>query len=189
MKPRFSFWLTAAFLILSWSFLPAQQATPIPVKIRKVNFQHFPADNGLSTGTFRAILHDRKGLIWYGTWDGLVKFDGYSYKAYRNNIADLNSLPSNYVAAIAEDPQQEVLWLGTTNGFARFDMRTEEFNNYFHAPDDPQSIWSDDIVSLHVAGNGVIWIGTESKGLQSFDPETETFTFHPVEGDSFPPTC
>src|SRR5881398_1879179 len=63
-------------------------------------------EQGLSNNSVRCVFQDHKGFMWFGTYDGLNRYDGNSFKVYRNNFSDSSSLVNNWVLTINEDGQQ-----------------------------------------------------------------------------------
>ena len=80
-----------------------------------VRFHTYGTAEGLSQATSHAIAQDRNGFIWVGTQDGLNRFDGYAFKAYKHTRGDPYSLSQNHVWALADDPDGS-LWVGTQAG-------------------------------------------------------------------------
>lgn len=74
-------------------------------------------------GSVRAIFQDSQGFIWFGTYDGLDRFDGYDFKILRNRINDSTSLPHNYISAICEDGASN-LWIGMGQGAVYYNAIT-----------------------------------------------------------------
>jgi signal transduction histidine kinase/streptogramin lyase len=82
--------------------------------------------DGLSQGMISDIIQDKDGLLWFGTKDGLNKYDGYNFTVYRHQ-EDTYSLPGNYITGIVEDANGYI-WVGTnTNGLCLFDKKNEKF--------------------------------------------------------------
>jgi ligand-binding sensor domain-containing protein len=104
---RRSFVLAVACLLFC-SSLHAIDKTPIT----RLGIQQ-----GLSNNSIRCIYQDRKGLLWFGTYDGLNLYDGYNFTVFRNRLNDSTSLPHNYIYAIHEDNLNN-LWIGTGQGIA-----------------------------------------------------------------------
>lgn len=71
------------------------------------------------------IFQDSEGYIWYGTFDGLCRYDGYDIKVYRSDLSNPNLLASNYITYIAEDHEKKI-WFGTTNGLYTLDKSTQQ---------------------------------------------------------------
>lgn len=146
-------------LLLSSSNIPAQN----------LRFEHITSDNGLSQNTVMCILQDSRGFMWFGTWNGLNRFDGYSFKTFKSS-AQNSALSNNFIYSICED-QRGDLWIGTKNGLNRFLYAKNKFVNYFHDPDDPNSISSDWIKSVVCDNKGRIWIGTAEHGVDCLTPD------------------
>jgi ligand-binding sensor domain-containing protein/signal transduction histidine kinase len=110
---------------LTWSLAPPLHA----------QFDHLSLEHGLSQTTVLCILQDSKGYLWFGTADGLNKYDGYGFTVYRNNPRKPHSLSDDWATAICED-QFGSLWIGTSKGVLnRFDRKNERFTRYnFCAP-------------------------------------------------------
>ena len=140
-----------------------------------IRFDRISIEEGLSQSTVGCILQDHKGYMWFGTEDGLNKYDGYNFTVYRHDPQDPNSLSNNYVRCILED-YTGVLWIGTRGGgLDRLDPETEQFTHYKHDPLKPHSISDNNIQSIYEDGVGVLWIGTSEGGLDKFDRENDQF--------------
>jgi ligand-binding sensor domain-containing protein len=119
------------------------------------------------------ILQDEQGFMWFGTRDGLYKYDGYSLIAYKNDPDDPTSLSDNRVRAVHQD-RSGIFWIGTIGGgLNRFEPETEQFIRYRHDENDPHSLGSDDARVIFEDQAGNLWIGTEGGGLNRFVPETD----------------
>ncbi len=90
-------------------------------------FKHFQVEDGLSNNTAICTLQDSKGFMWFGTKDGLNRFDGYSFKIYRNNPRDSTSIGNNSIWRLHED-EKGILWVGTERGLYRYNRALETFN-------------------------------------------------------------
>ncbi|WP_075589936.1 hybrid sensor histidine kinase/response regulator transcription factor [Labilibacter marinus] len=103
------------------------------------------------------IYKDRHGFMWIGTLDGLHRYDGYVYKTYRVQ-ADGNSIQSNLIKSIDEDSFGNI-WIGTYNkGISKLDPLTETFTNFYNTSDN-KLFNSNDVTSLLVDENNVVWSG------------------------------
>jgi len=92
-----------------------------------ISFNHLTVENGLSQSAVTCILQDSMGFMWFGTQDGLNRYDGYSIKTFKNDPSDPNSLTDNFIFAIYKDPAG-TLYVETQNGFfQRYNPRTESF--------------------------------------------------------------
>lgn len=140
-------------------------------------FRRFSAVEGLSQSVVTDILQDHRGLMWFGTWDGLNLFDGYSFTVYRHQPFDPTTLSDSRIRSLAED-QSGIIWIGTMTGLNRFDPETGVFRSFVHDPSDPTSLVNNLVTELLVDSWGVLWIGTEG-GLNRFDSESGTFSRFP----------
>ncbi len=95
-------------------------------------FEHLSKNEGLSQGTVNAIYQDINGLMWFGTKDGLNRYDGNEITVFRRNFEDPNSLPNNHILAINQDETGR-LWIGTYgNNLSYFNPITEKFFSWKH---------------------------------------------------------
>lgn len=141
-----------------------------------INFQKFSVDEGLSENLVRCFYQDSKGFLWIGTDDGLNKFDGYSFRIYRYEPGNPNSLSDYAINAINED-KTGILWIATREGLNRFDPSTETFKVYRHDPDDKNSLCNNFIYSLFADSRNNLWIGTRN-GLNLLDLKSQKFTLY-----------
>ncbi|MFQ5709340.1 MAG: two-component regulator propeller domain-containing protein [bacterium] len=107
-------------------------------------FKQISPERGLSQKTVYAIVQDSVGFLWFGTQDGLNRYDGYSFKIYKNIVSDSTSLSDNRVRALYLD-RRHTLWIGTSNGLNRYDPQTDSFTRYFHDPGNPKSLSDHDV--------------------------------------------
>lgn len=99
-----------------------------------IKFTSLSTKDGLSSNAVRVILKDRFGLLWFGTDDGLDKFDGSHFKIYRNKTGDSTSLQSNEILALHEDKTGN-LWVGTSGGsLSLYDRQKDAFINFPAGP-------------------------------------------------------
>ncbi len=151
---------------------PASQSGRYNLSIR---FERIGVEDGLSQSSVNAILQDSQGFLWFGTEDGLNRYDGYSFKVYRPDLENRASISDRWVTALAED-EEGFLWVGTRQGgLNRFDPRSGEFTVYRRDPAEASSLSANWIRALLFDSRGVLWVGT-SAGLDQFDPQSGTFT-------------
>ena len=89
-------------------------------------FRHYQVENGLSNNAVLCSIHDKQGFLWFGTKDGLNRFDGYSFKVFRNNKKDSESIGSNFIQALYED-KYGIIWVGTDQGLYSYNPVNENF--------------------------------------------------------------
>jgi len=115
-------YLKTRFAILALFLLTAQLLCA-----QSYYFRHYQVENGLSNNAVICSVQDKKGFLWFGTKDGLDRFDGYSFKIFRSNPDDSGSIGSNFIHALYED-RNGILWAGTENGLYKYDAFTESFS-------------------------------------------------------------
>lgn len=173
MKPKLKIFCFALFLLLvSASPLSAQGGD-------NLRFEHLTVEDGLSNSAVMFILQDADGFMWFGTQDGLNKYDGYKITVYRHNDDDPYSLSSNTVMS-GYQTRDGALWFGTDpGGLNRYDKATNQFTSYRYEATNPNSISNDSIWAIYEDSRGILWLGTRD-GLNRFDPETGQFkTYKP----------
>jgi len=139
-----------------------------------VKFQKLGIENGLSQNSINCIFQDSSGFMWFGTEDGLNKYDGYEFKVYRNDPQNKNSLSHNFVYSICED-KTGAIWIGTYGGGLNcLNPKTGTFKHFLYQEGVGNSLCNDKIYVMIQSSDGNIWIGTD-KGLCRFDPQTERF--------------
>jgi signal transduction histidine kinase/ligand-binding sensor domain-containing protein/CheY-like chemotaxis protein/HPt (histidine-containing phosphotransfer) domain-containing protein len=149
----------------------ARAAIPVP-PARPMYFEHITTRDGLSQSTVNSILQDSQGYLWLATENGLDRYDGNSIREYRRERGNEKGLASDYVWSIAEDARGD-LWLATNGGgVARWDRRTEQFQQFRHDAQKPHSLASDAVRTLLIDAKGLIWAGTLDQGLDVLDPKT-----------------
>ncbi|HEY4653698.1 MAG TPA: two-component regulator propeller domain-containing protein [Cyclobacteriaceae bacterium] len=149
-----------------------------------VQFEHINIEDGLSQGSVYCVLQDRKGFLWFGTQDGLNKYDGYEFTVYRHNKYDTSSLSDNCINAIHEDRSGN-LWIGTlSGGLNRLDRLTNEFTSYQALENNSASLSSNTISCIFQDRSGKIWVGTDD-GLNLMEGENFVRFYHdPVKPSS-----
>ncbi|MBU2493170.1 MAG: hypothetical protein KJ571_11145 [Bacteroidetes bacterium] len=140
-----------------------------------IKFERLSIEHGLSQITVQAILQDSKGFIWFGTEDGLNRYDGYKFTTFRTDDNDSNSISDNFIWSIIEDSEGNI-WIGTNGGgLNRYDYFTNSFTHYMNDPKNLNSISENNIRNIFEDEEGLIWIGTNSSGLCRFDFKKNEF--------------
>jgi two-component system sensor histidine kinase ChiS len=148
---------------------------------RDVDFEHISVEQGLSQSTVLCVLQDRKGFLWFGTEDGLSKYDGYEFEIFRFVPGDTNSISNNSIRAIIEDSSGK-FWIGTYGGGVnKFDPALKKFTHYQNEPGNPNSLRTNFIHTILEDQNDILWIGTFGGGLNKFSPKTGNFIHYLVD--------
>lgn len=166
---NFHFSFTCTLLLLFCFFGYAQNPG--------LRFTQLTTDHGLSQSNITSILQDDKGFLWFGTFNGLNKFDGYDFEVFNYIDNDPRSISHNYISALFQGENGN-LWVGTSDGLNSYDYKTNSFTTYKHQPDNPQSLADNQIEAILADSRGRLWVGTRSNGLDLFDAQSGTFRHH-----------
>jgi signal transduction histidine kinase/ligand-binding sensor domain-containing protein len=144
-------------------------------------FERYSLEQGLSESAVPCILQDNKGFMWFCTQDGLNRYDGYEFVVYEHDPEDPNTLGSNFIQSLYEDPSG-ALWIGTNGGgLSRLDRTSApgpgpgQFTHYQYDPEDPYTLSSNVVLSIFEDREGILWIGTDGGGLNKLDRDTGQF--------------
>jgi serine phosphatase RsbU (regulator of sigma subunit)/ligand-binding sensor domain-containing protein len=140
-----------------------------------IRFEELSLEEGLSQTIVECIAQDQRGFMWFGTEDGLNRYDGYIFTVLRHDPENPNSLVYNHILSLLVDGAGYI-WIGTfDSGLDRFDPYSENFTHYRFDPENPESLSNDHVISIFEDSSGDLWIGT-MLGLNRLDRETGTFT-------------
>jgi len=165
--------LLVALLALAAGSDRGQAADIVPHE----RFEHITTDDGLSRSFVLAILKDSQGFLWFGTQDGLNRYDGRSLTVYLNDPKDPESLPSSLAGVLYEDSKKR-LWVGSSwaaEGLALYDRARDRFKRFRPAPGHGGS----EVGAIIEDRQGQLWVGTD-EGVARFDPEAGTFKVFPL---------
>ncbi|MBL7958736.1 response regulator [bacterium] len=145
-----------------------------PAQELEIDFERITIEQGLSQSSINCIIQDSRGFMWFGTQDGLNRYDGYDFIVYKRSSLDTFTISSNWITSLFEDVSGTI-WIGTQGGgLNRFDRFTEKFVSYMHDANDPASLISNDVRSVYEDKAGTFWIGT-GMGVCTFDRRTGKF--------------
>lgn len=143
-------------------------------------FSNLSLDEGLSQITVTSIHQDRKGFMWFGTRNGLNRYDGYDFDVFLTTLTNPSTISDNHILCMTEDEKGN-LWIGTNNGLNYLDLSTHTFKRYHSDPGDSQTLSHNTIYSLYNDDQNNLWIGTGT-GLDWYDPASGAF-HHIAIGD------
>ena len=136
-------------------------------------------EKGLSNNYVIDIAQDKKGYLWFATEEGLNKLEGNRFYTFYKAEGGRPGLTGNELNCLLDDPQENVLWIGTQRaGLNAFHYDTNTFTVFRHDPNDPNSLSTDDVTSINAAKDGNLWITTYWKGVDYFDKQTGKFTHY-----------
>jgi ligand-binding sensor domain-containing protein/serine phosphatase RsbU (regulator of sigma subunit) len=141
----------------------------------QVKFKNYGADQGLAVTTAFSIVQDDNGFLWIASIDGLLRYDGYKFVAYKNNFNDSSSISDNTVSYLSKGRGNHI-WMGTYSGGVNvLDANTGKFKRYQNNPNDKNSLSSNRVWSVLEDDNGIVWAGTDN-GLNRIDTKTNKVT-------------
>ncbi|GIM28522.1 hybrid sensor histidine kinase/response regulator [Clostridium polyendosporum] len=158
------------FLLLSCFFIKGTTAYSYDNDLK---FKNITIEDGLSQSSVGVIFQDSKGYMWFGTSDGLNRYDGHEFKVYKYKLDDDNSITSNCIGAVIED-KDGFLWIGTSKGLNKLDTNTDKITRCVNDPNDPTGVSHYNVWDIMEDSKGYIWIATE-KGLNKYDKKTDVF--------------
>ncbi len=155
------------------------------------SFDRLTIKDGLSQSTINDIMQDKNGFMWFATYGGLNKYDGYHFTHYQHDENDSTTIGNNEIMRVFED-KEGFIWCvsATAKGLDRFNPLTEEFIHFKNNPNDPKSISSNLIYQVSQDKKGNLWIITD-KALDLVIKKTEkeptlTFRHFPIPAGSKP---
>lgn len=144
-------------------------------------FEHFTIDDGLSNNTVMCILEDSHGFMWFGTDNGLNRYDGYKNDVFFKDSKDSLSISHNVAISLFEDSKNRI-WIGTLGaGINRYNDETNSFVRYNRINNSENDFGS--VYSIVEDNQHVLWIATSS-GLYTYSEAHDDFTLVEIENVS-----
>lgn len=155
---------------------------------KNIVFEKINVRSGLPHNRIHSITKDSQGFMWFGTLEGLSKYDGSKIISYRHNPNKTHTLPDYQILSIFED-KDSILWIGTGNGgLCKYNIITGVFSNYllgeYLNPKIPR-----DIRVITIDSEGFLWLGLYGGGIAKFDRSKETFTYFQHEPNNNNSLC
>lgn len=166
---RLAFHISLLVFWLSPLLSPAHAAP-----LRALHFEQLSVKQGLAQETVTTIVQDPQGFMWFGSQNGLSRFDGYQVTVYKNIPNDPRSLADNWVQALYID-EDDRLWVGTRGGLQRFDTDQGDFSHFLPRESRSSGNGQRHVRAIAGDGHGGLWLATNN-GLQHFDPRSGFFS-------------
>jgi diguanylate cyclase (GGDEF)-like protein/PAS domain S-box-containing protein len=144
-------------------------------------FVKYSKSDGLVQNTVTNSLEDTNGFMWFSTFEGLSRFDGYEFKNYRHSSKDPHSLPDNFTKKLLLDSSQN-LWVATQNGLAKYNPLKDNFTNYNK---DNSQLNSNDIFTIALNQDRKLLVST-AENLYFYDEIADSFLPFTVNGEKLP---
>gem|GEM_PF-5230282 len=157
--------MTFAFVLLS----------PLHAQTKKLVFKHVTVEQGLPSGRINTIAQTRDGIMWFGTREGMVKYDGGAITVLKPSGTTTTDEIANDTRAIFED-RSGIVWIGTFGGgLFRYDRVSGKLKQFKSELGNANSLSDDRVLSILEDRNGILWIGTVN-GLNTFDRTNFVFS-------------
>ncbi|WP_035651419.1 hybrid sensor histidine kinase/response regulator transcription factor [Flavobacterium sp. ASV13] len=147
--------------ILLFGFTSLSFAQDNPVKFLDIS-------DGLSNNSVMTIFQDSDGYLWFGTYDGLNRYDGYNFKVFRNRINDKKSLSFNAIYNIEGDSRKNI-WVGGANGISIYNKSTATFHPAGYLSSNKKKILNGIIHQMRSVSENLFLVASQSLGLVSFE--------------------
>jgi ligand-binding sensor domain-containing protein/signal transduction histidine kinase len=160
---------------------------PATAQPGSLKFDQLSLEQGLSQSTVNAIVQDGLGFLWFGTQDGLNRFDGYAFTVFKQAAVDSATVSDNGIWSLCRDRDGDI-WIGTTRGgLNRYHIARGTFSHFTYDPHDSTTISDNNVTSVFQDSRGALWAGTLTGGLNLLLPGSNQFIqFHhsPIDSTS-----
>jgi signal transduction histidine kinase/ligand-binding sensor domain-containing protein len=126
---------------------------------RQLRFKHLDIEDGLSLSSVYTIFQDSKGFMWFGTEDGLNRYDGKNFRIFRPDASNPNSISYKWIDQIYED-KSGLLWFGSRGGLTSFNPQKEIFTQYKNAKEKGKKLSNDTVTCMLEDKEKHLWVGT-----------------------------
>lgn len=138
---------------------------------QQILFRNYSVTDGLCSNTVWSISQDDKGYMWFGTKNGLNRFDGYEFKSYQFDKENKYSIGNNFIHVICKYDNKNY-WIGTEDGIYNLNLEDEKFTRV------PVAV-NNLVYDIIRDTKGILWVATKNNGLYSYNPgnnKTKQFT-------------
>ncbi len=154
----------------------------VQAQISEYKIYHLTRNSGLSQSTVNCIIRDSIGFMWFGTNDGLNRYDGYSFTHYEHDPTDPTTISLGRVFSVFLDSKGR-LWAGSDQGGLNlYNRNLDNFSrfSFTRASGDESAV--NDVRAIEETANGYLWVATNGLGLWLFNTETKQFSEFLTEG-------
>ena len=151
----------------------------IPLYSQNITVRPIPSLDKLPVNAIHRIFQDSDGYMWYGTFNGLCRYDGYNIRVFRSDLFHPGLLADNYITYIVEDTEKNI-WFGTMKGAYVLDKSTYQIRRV-----DLQESSSKNVFTIHVTNDGTIWISV-SGALFRFKSDGTLIKRYKIEYNNTP---
>lgn len=162
------------FIIVSTIILVFSTSTVLGRK--SPSFIRLGVESGLAQNTVYCILQDERGFMWFGTKDGLSRYDGYQFKNYRNKKNDPNSIGNNCIRSLFQGSDGGI-WIGTDIGAYIYYPEKDSFE-YFDVKTKDGIKIEKEVNDIKQDQNGMYWFAVDWQGVFSYNPKNKELVFH-----------
>ncbi len=141
---------------------------------RSYYFRHYRNETGLSNNSVAACIQDKRGFIWFGTKEGLNRFDGFQFKIFLHSPSVSNCLANNFITSLCEDGDGWI-WIGTSKGICYYKPDNDYFGTIKFENKDIEGL----ILDVGADNKNCIWFATSS-GIYKYEKESNKLSFYPV---------
>lgn len=150
---------------------------------KTIKFDTYSLEDGLSQSSVTGIVQDRYGFIWISTQDGLNRFDGYTFKTFKSNPKNGNTIPNNYIHFLQKNPLTGNLWFGTNRGIGK--MNPKDYTVQRISRNTIENLQGYIFTSLTFDKDGSIWVLTEKNGINKINLRSKNIeTLRSINGDA-----
>lgn len=146
-------------------------------------FKNLSVQNGLSQNTVNAILQDKQGFMWFGTKDGLNRYDGLSFRKFKHDDRSQRSIGNNFITALYEDEKGNI-WVGTDVGLYIYYPEKDFFEHFTGLSAESTRI-EHTVTAISGDNQGCVWVAVESQGLFCYDLEKRQLQNYTLKDFSF----
>jgi len=157
-----------SIIFTSWGIIVSCQY-PVALNTRNIRANNINDVHGLSSNRVNCIYRDIFGFIWFGTDNGLNRYDGNSFTVYKHYPNDTTSISNNYISDITGDGKGNI-WIGTYDGLNKFEWGSNSFSRYSIS----EGLYDKKIISLLISSQGKLFVGTRY-GLNILNTNIDKF--------------